>query len=225
MSDLYFGDDVDQSIALFMLETDEAAKHKIFIEDIKPAFDKLVNYHFYRSSGVVKDEDAKHDCLSFLYEVLRSGKFKIEKYERGFPYFNMVTKNFFIQQKKNISKKAMIDKNLTSLGVGDSSQINEEYLATEDFEEEYETREFITILKEHLPKWRDQFQKDQEKEFVDALIKLFDTAENIDIYKKKAIFFYLREITGLNSKQVATNLNKVKKKFLFLKRKYNRGDI
>ena len=226
MSDLYFGDDVDQSIVLFLLEPEEASKHKIFIDEIKPAFDKLVNYHYFRSSAVIKDEETKHDCLSFLYEVLRSGKFKIEKYKRGFPYFNMVAKNFFIQKKKNINKKAATDKNIDSLS-GYSADPNkfDQVLFVPDMEAEYENREFINILKENLPRWRDQFQKEQEKKFVDALILLFDNAENIDIYNKKAIFFYLREITDLNSKQIATNLNKVKKKFVFLKRKYQRGDI
>lgn len=224
MSDLYFGDDVDQSIVLFMLETEEKAKHEIFVNDIKPAFDKLINYHFYRSSVALnKDEDIKHDCLSFLYEVLRSGKFKIEKYKRGFPYFNMVTKNFFIQRKKNIGKKAAVDKNVDISSEADS--INNEFLMVDDIQEEYETVEFLNILKDQLPKWRDQFQKDQEKKFVDALINLFENADSIESGKKKAVFFYLREITGLNSKQISTNLNKVKKKFLFLKRKYDRGDI
>jgi hypothetical protein len=60
---------------------------------------------------------------------------------------------------------------------------------------------------------------------VDALITLFDQAEDIPHFKKKAVFFYLKEITQMNSKQIAINLTKIKKKFLFLKAKYDRGDI
>jgi hypothetical protein len=225
MSDLYFGSDVDQALVLFQLEPEIDAKNNIFISDIKPAFEKLIKYHYYRTP-ITRNEEVMHDCMSFLYEILKNKKFDSTKYTRGFPYFNMIVKHFFIQRLKVEKKKIATDKNIDSLSNYQANQkIFDTVLLTEDVEEEYQNREFINILKENLPKWRDQFQKEQEKQFVDALILLFENAKNIDIYNKKAIFLYLREITNLNSKQIATNLNKVKKKFSFLKKKYLRGDI
>ncbi len=225
MSDLYFGKDVDQALVLFQLETDIDLKNEVFITDIKPAFEKLIKYHYYRTP-IMRNDEVVHDCMSFLYEILKAEKFDAIKYSRGFPYFNMIVKHFFIQKLKVEKKKMTTDKNLDSLSNYHNNQKTfDKVLLTEDVEEEYQNREFINILKENLPKWRDQFQKEQEKKFVDALIVLFENSENIDIYNKKAIFFYLREITDLNSKQIATNLNKVKKKFSFLKRKYLRGDM
>lgn len=224
MNDLYFGEDVDQALVLFQLEKDIDSRHKIFIDDIKPALDKLIQYHYYRIP-IVRDDSIMHDCLSFLYEILESGKFNTQKYTRGFPYFNMVVKNFFIQRIKSEKKKLSTDKNFESLNEYTENSNESNIPLEEDFEEKYENVEFARIFKENLPKWKDQFSKDQEKDFVDALILLFENAENIDIYNKKAIFFYLREITGLNSKQIATNLNKVKRKFNFLMKKYQKGEI
>lgn len=225
MSDFYFGEDVDQAIVLFQLETDEDNKHKLFVEDIKPAFEKLINYHYFRTP-IAKDEDIVHDCMSFLYEILINKKFNSEKYSRGFPYFNMVVKHFFIQKLKSEKKKASTDKNIESLSDYNSNETYfDSVLFVDNIETEFQKKEFIEILKENLPKWKDQFSKDQEKKVVEALIILFDNVGNIDIFNKKAIFWYIRDITGLNSKQVATNLNKIKKKFNFLKRKYQKGNI
>ena len=223
MSNLYFGADVDQAIVLYRLETNTEEKHRIFIEDIKPAFEKLIKYHFFRTP-VNKDPEIQHDCLSFLYEQIE--KFDYTKHKRGFPYFNVIAKHFFIQKLKNQNKKVATDKNTDSISEYHKNKVFfDERLVTDHLEDEYEHKEFMLILRDHLPKWRDQFQKEQERAFVDALIHLFENSENLDIFNKKAIYFYLREITGLNSKQIATNLNKVKKKFVFLKKKYLRGDI
>lgn len=224
MSNLYFGADVDQAIVLFRLETDLEEKHKIFINDIKPAFEKLVKYHFYRTP-INKDPEIMHDCLSFLYEQIE--KFDYEKHKRGFPYFNVIAKHFFIQKFKNENKKKVTEKNTDSLSeYHKNKKFFDERLLTEDLDEAYEDREFMLILREHLPKWRDQFQKEQEILFVDALISIFDNVDKLDdMFKKKAVYVYLKEITGLNSKQIGTNLTKIKKKFFFLKKKYLRGDI
>ena len=42
---------------------------------------------------------------------------------------------------------------------------------------------------------------------------------------REELIVLLKEQTGLNSKQIAVNLNKIKKKFEFLKMRYNRGDF
>ena len=40
---------------------------------------------------------------------------------------------------------------------------------------------------------------------------LFDSADEIEIFNKKAIYLYLRELTGMNTKQIVSQLNKMKK--------------
>lgn len=225
MSNLYFGEDVDQALVLFQLETELDEKHRIFVQDIKPAFEKLINYHYYRTS-LNRNDDLIHDCMSFLYEVLEKEKFDSTKYSRGFPYFNMIVKHYFIQKLKAEKKKSTTDKNVKSLSDYKSNEsFFDNVLFIDDLEDEYEQKEFIEIFKEVLPKWKEQFSKEQERLVIDALIILFDNSENIEIFNKKAIFWYLKDITGLNSKQVATNLAKIKKKFSFLKRKYQKGNI
>lgn len=219
--DLYFGSDVDDAIVGYGKEIDNLKKSKLFEFVILPAFEKLSQYHYHKIP-VSRNQEIISECVVDLFEKLP--KFNPEKGSRGFPYFNQIAKNFYIQRLKSEKKEVFFKTDLT-ISLNDSTSIAAESLMTEDFEEKIEAEQFIRLFKTHLPIWRDKFNKQHEKAMVDALIVLFENADNIDLYKKKALFFYLKEITQMNSKQIAINLNKVKKKFLFLKSKYDRGDF
>ena len=47
----------------------------------------------------------------------------------------------------------------------------------------------------------------------------------IQIFNKKAVYLYIREITGLNTKQVVNNLNKMRERYAVFKKKWNQGNI
>lgn len=222
-NDLYFGEEVTKSIVDFQNEPNQKAKHRIFEGRIMPAFDKLIKYHYFKIP-VKKDPEVLHDCMSFLYEQLN--KFNSANHDRAFPYFNVIVKNHFIQRLKTEEKRNLISKEMDSLN--DPKEIiknNKDYITIDNIEDAYDDEEFMRVLKENLPKWRDSFSKEQEKSVVDALVVLFENVENFDNYNRKIIYFYIKEITGLNTKQIAINLNKIKKKFKFFKKKYQKGTI
>ena len=54
---------------------------------------------------------------------------------------------------------------------------------------------------------------------------MFDKVDDIEIFNKKAIYLYLREITGLNTKQVVNNLNKMRLRYRVFKFKWDEGDL
>jgi len=85
-------------------------------------------------------------------------------------------------------------------------------------------REFVELLKEEIKSWRPKFKKTQEKIVLEAIIVLLENPNLISICNKKAIYLYLREITGLTTKQVVTNLSKFKKKYELFKKKYFNGE-
>jgi hypothetical protein len=218
---LYFGTDVDEAIVGFFKEADQKKRSKLFEMKIYPAFEKLAQYH-YHNLPVARNPDVIIECVSFLYEQLH--KFDPTKSSRGFPYFNQITKHWFIGRIKSEKKELLQDQDI-NVSLNDSNSTCSETLAIDNFEDQIESDQFIKIFKQHLPLWRDKFTKAHEKQLVDALVVLFESADDIDIYKKKALFFYLKEITHMNAKQVAINLNKIKKKFMFLKARYDRGDF
>lgn len=217
-NDLYFGKEVDDAILLFIAAQDPKEKSKIFESSIYPAFKKLSEYH-YNKLPVIKNAEVVFECVAFLYEQLH--KFNPEKQARGFPYFNIIAKHYFIQKiKQEKRERTHEDERLVSLGEVDAG----DYFA-DSAEDQIEEAQFFKILKEHLPIWRDKFVKPQEKQLVECLITLFAAPEDVGIFKKKAVLIYIKEMTGMNTKQIATNLNKIKKKFFNLKSKYQKGEV
>ena len=67
--------------------------------------------------------------------------------------------------------------------------------------------------------------KKNEQKVLKAVKILFESSDDIEIFNKKAIYLYLREITGLNTKQVVNNLNKLRKRYKVFKGKWENGEI
>ena len=84
---------------------------------------------------------------------------------------------------------------------------------------------FVQDRNEEMETWEVDFTKPQEKKVYEAVLVLFDSADEIEIFNKKAIYLYLREITGMNTKQVVTQLNKMRKRYKEFRDDWNDGKI
>lgn len=218
----YFNQDTENSIVKFQNEPDIEIKKKIFVEEIQPAFLKLIEnlifvYHFH----TIGDLDIlKNDCLSFLFETLC--KFDATRGHKAFSYFNVVGRNWFIQRVKVFKKKNKSDLHLDK-ALLNKLETDEKFV--HNHEETIMNVEFLILMKDEIKKWRSKFDKKQEKMVLEAVILLLNNPDLISIYNKKGIYLYIREITGLNTKQVVTNLSKIKKKYELFKKKYQAGEI
>ena len=85
--------------------------------------------------------------------------------------------------------------------------------------------EFWTSLNCEIDTWDSFMVKENEKKVLMAVRILLDSADQIEIFNKKAIYLYLREITGLNTKQVVNNLNKLRKRYRTFKGKWENSEI
>ena len=52
---------------------------------------------------------------------------------------------------------------------------------------------------------------ENEKLCVDAVITVFERIDDLDFLNKRAIFVYLREISGLNSSELSSSLSNIRK--------------
>jgi hypothetical protein len=80
-------------------------------------------------------------------------------------------------------------------------------------------------LNNEIDTWDSFMIKENEKKVLMAVRILLDSAEQIEIFNKKAIYLYLRELTGLNTKQVVNNLNKLRKRYRTFKTKWENSEI
>ncbi len=67
--------------------------------------------------------------------------------------------------------------------------------------------------------------KDNDLRVYKAINILFESKDDIEIFNKKAIYLYLREITGLNTKQIVNSLKKFKKKYYTFKTDWEGGNL
>lgn len=83
----YFTDKTEDAIVKFQQETSIAGKQAIFMEEIRPAFLKLVeNIIFVYKFHTLGDVDMlKNDCMSFLFESLN--KYNVSKRIQSFLLF------------------------------------------------------------------------------------------------------------------------------------------
>jgi hypothetical protein len=106
------------------------------------------------------------------------------------------------------------------------NELEEECISTEKtYNDVREDVEFWNFLYNEIDTWDNFMLKENEKKVLLAVKILFDSADTIEIFNKKAIYLYLREITGLNTKQVVNNLNKLRKRYRVFKDKWQNGDI
>lgn len=223
-SNNYFDQNTEDAIVRFQKEPNIETKKKIFVSDVRPSFLKLIeNIIFvYKFHTLGEIDVLKNDCMSFLFETLY--KFDATKGHKAFSYFNVIAKNWFIQKVKVHKKKNKSDVYFDKVLVNKLEKSENDALV-HDYEESLINVEFLELLKEEIKKWRGKFDKKQEKLVLEAIILLINNPDLISIYNKKGIYLYIREITGLNTKQIVTNLSKIRKKYDIFKTKYDEGEI
>ena len=77
-----------------------------------------------------------------------------------------------------------------------------------------------------IDNWDTGNLKENEKKVLEAVKILLNSIDEDEmIYNKKAIYLYLRELTGLNTKQVVNNLNKLRIRYRIFKKNWVNGKI
>ena len=76
-----------------------------------------------------------------------------------------------------------------------------------------------------MAKWENLKLKETERRVLEAIKILFNSTDEIEIFNKKAIYLYMREITGLNTKQIVNNLNRIRKRYRVFKDEWEKGNI
>ena len=189
----YFTLDNQQAILDYRLEKCQIKRNQIFNEKIYYAFYKLAEniihtFKFYYTE-VDNIDELKHEVIAFLLE-------KLHLYDqskgKAYSYFGTIAKRYLIVYNNNNYKrlkgKAVVgavdeDKTITNDLILNQVNLLEEFNFIDIFIQKID-EELLTI-----------FPKPQEARVGDAILELFKRRENIDIFNKKALFIYIKEIT------------------------------
>ena len=197
-------------------------RSELYIKLIQPAFDEMVNkiIFTYRFTSLPNIDSLRDDCKVWLTTIL--DKYDPNKGSKAFSYFSVVTKNWFIHKVKHNARRARREIFIEDM----LNELDEDIISKEKhYDELREEEEFWNNFFQELSEWDADMLKENEKKVLQAVKIIFESSNDIEIFNKKAIYLYLREITGLNTKQVVNNLNKLRKKYKVFKNKWERGEI
>jgi len=209
----YFGKDAHNAIVEYQNCECRSQKNTIYEEKIKPSFEKLAeNLIFIHGFSNSKENFyiIKSDCVSFLYEILE--KFDPKKGSKAFSYFNICAKHHLIIQskkkKKEKSRKVSInDESLTTV----EKELIENSQVIPSQENVMINNEDKIVLKEILELVENKCSNKNEKLCAKAIVTIFEKIEELDFLNKRAIFIYLRELSGLNAKQLSISMSNIRK--------------
>ena len=178
--------------------------------------DKIV--FTYKFTTLPNIDDLRDECKIWLTTIL--GKYDQSKGSKAFSYFSVITKNWFIHKVKKNAKRTRREVEYEDL----SSEAKLKHLSCyNDYDEIREKEEFLKFLWEEIESWDVPNLKPNERKVLDAIRILLTNSDNIEIFNKKAIYLYMREITGLNTKQIVNNLNKMRIRYRTFKVKWDEG--
>ena len=189
----YFTLDTQQAILEYRLETSQAKRNEIFNARIYYAFYKLAEniihtFKFYYTE-VDNINELKHEVIAFLLE-------KLHLYDdtkgKAYSYFGTIAKRYLIVYNNN-NYKRLKGKAAVEEVDEDKTLLNDLVLSHDD---NLEDVTFIDLYIQYVDdNLLEIFPKDQDARVGDAILELFKRRENIDIFNKKALFIYIKEIT------------------------------
>tara|TARA_R110002074_G_scaffold158589_2_gene315688 strand:+ start:1795 stop:2439 length:645 start_codon:yes stop_codon:yes gene_type:complete len=194
----------------------------LYVNLIGPALDEMVDkiVFTYKFTTLPNIDYLRDECKVWLVTIL--DKYNQDKGYKAFSYFSVVTKNWFIQQAKKTKKNKQREIDMQHL----SGEMQLRHVSIiNPYHSDREHREFVDSLKGEILSWEKAELKENEEKVLAAIKILFESAEDIEIFNKKAIYMYIREITGLSTKQIVSNLNRMKIKYRVFREKWDEGEL
>jgi len=213
----YFTKRNEEAIVAYVLEQDRRKKEKIFRELILPVFHELIEkiVFTYRFVNLPDIDGLKSECESYLVTVLE--KYKQEK-GKAFSYFTVVSRNWFYCQAKKLSTPQMVSCDDVP------NDIDETYIVETEYVEDRQKNEFFLELFSKIDEWEkhEDFTSETDQIVISAVRDLFINSEKLEMFSRKGIYLYLREITGLPTKKIVFVLNKMRKRYFRFKKEWQR---
>ena len=206
---VYFTSETEEAILRYRLAPNQAVANQIYNKEIHYAFYKLAEniihtFKFYYTE-VDNIEDLKYEVISFLLQ-------KLHLYDqskgKAYSYFGTIAKRYLIIYNQKNYKKMVSKMQVSEV---DNSEKTHESLVigteTEDVNRNSVINQFINVVDTNLAT---MFEKESEMKVADAILEVFKKRENIDIFNKKALFIYIKEITDCQSNTITKVIKKLK---------------
>lgn len=221
-SNNYFTQETEDAIVRYNNSTDPIEKNRIFSQSIYHPIYKLSEnlihtFKFYHTD--VNDiEDLKLEVVTMVVEE------KLHRFDptlgfKAYSYFGTIIKRWLINYNRRNYKKKKQEGSFEELEYNTVEEVEHGSHPTITLSEIVN----IFIEKSYNTLERD-FPKKHEQEVADAVLTLFKTRHDLDIFKKKALYIYIREITDCETPTLTKVINKLKDSFYTIYKLYQNHD-
>lgn len=198
----YFTKETENAIVRYNNESNPEIRSNIYRDEIHYPFFKLTEniihtFKFYYTE-VDNIEHLQHEVITFL--LTKMHLFNPEKGAKAYSYFGTIVKNWLIiYNTKNYKKRVQ------------SAPVDDLY-KDETYSYNLEDERIVDNLSHFMDNYieyvednfEDFFPKGNDAKIADAILELFRKRESIEIFNKKALYIYIREIMATNGLEVKT---------------------
>jgi len=204
----YFTQDTENAIVEYNNTDNFSLKEKVYHERIHYPFFKLTEniihtFKFYYTE-VDDIEHLQHEVICFLLSKIHL--FDPSRGAKAYSYFGTIAKRYLIlQNQKNYKKridKAPVEElykdDNHSYSLDDPGPTNDPLSLYIDLFVEYITENLFEL-----------FPKDHDAAVADAILELFRKREDIDVFNKKALYIYIREMVDVKTPKITKIANQL----------------
>jgi hypothetical protein len=204
----YFTQDTEDAIVLYNGTSDTNIKSKIYSDHIHYPFFKLTEniihtFKFYYTE-VDEIEHLQHEVICFLLSKIHL--FDPTRGAKAYSYFGTITKRYLILQNQKNYKKRVEKAPVDELFKDDTHTYSmDDPDSSKDPLSKYIDK-FVEYCTENI---FELFPKKKDAEIADAILELFRKRENIDVFNKKALYIYIREMVDVKTPKITKIANQL----------------
>ena len=196
----YFTDETEDAIVRYNASSDFDERSKIYGEEIHYAFFKLTQniihtFKFYYTE-VDQIEHLQHEIITYLLSKIHL--FDPSRGAKAYSYFGTIVKRWLILYNTKNYKKRIQKVDVVELDRNDDFRYNPgEEVVKSDLDK------YMDLYVEHVStNIFDLFPKGNDAQIADAILELFRKRENIEIFNKKALYIYIREMVDVKTPKI-----------------------
>jgi len=218
-SNVYFTQETENAIVAYNSTNDPIERNRLYNDEIHHAFFKLTEniihtFKFYYTE-VDNIEDLQHEVITFLLSKIHL--FDPSKGAKAFSYFGTIAKRYLILSNQKNYKKRVETSSITSIEEDEKFSYQ-----LDDSKSTFETNlsRFVDEYVNHCTNnIFDLFPKESDAQVADAILELFRKRESLDVFNKKALYIYIREMIDVKTPKITKVADKLygifKEKYVF----------
>lgn len=204
----YFTHDTELAIVRYNNEPDSEVRSRIYSNEIHYPFFKLTEniihtFKFYYTE-VDDIEHLQHEVICFLLSKIHL--FDPSKGAKAYSYFGTIAKRYLILQNQKNYKKRINKAPVDELFKDDKYSYSIDDGDTQKDRLSYFIDEFVDHCTENI---FELFPKQKDAEIADAILEIFRKREDIDVFNKKALYIYIREMIEVKTPKITKIANQL----------------